>query len=134
RHNDKRHPVTGVNEVASRPRCLRANISRKQIYRLDTVRTNRRLGSNMVVETSILIVGQNKCRILPRTACHQPIDELGDVMSPVLEMIRPALIIRWMLIITGIGCSLNLSNLRQSSVLQVVGVIRAFKADGSDVV
>ena len=101
-----------------------ADIARQQVHRLDAIRAHRRLRRNMIVETSVFVVGKNEGRVLPVLALHEPVDQRLDVLSSQLNIGRRRIVNRGMLIKTRIRGGLELRHLGQCAILQIGEVLR----------
>src|ERR1035437_7557672 len=60
RDDDHRYAIPGVDEVAGGTSPLGANIARRNVDRLDEIRTDRGLRRDMIIQAAVLVIGENE--------------------------------------------------------------------------
>src|SRR5207237_8886153 len=88
RNHDQRHAVSGDDEVAVWAGSYAAGVSGLQIRRRYAVGAVGRYGSNMVVQASTFVKGQNEDRVFPRWAAHQGVDQRSDIACARVDIVR----------------------------------------------
>src|SRR5579871_790948 len=92
RDDQHRDAKASVVKIAIRSARRRADVPRQQVDWRDPIRIYGRWRRNMIIKTTRFVVRKNECRIFPRGAGHQSIDQACSVGSSSLHVVAGMLI------------------------------------------